>query len=138
MIGSTSNSFYNFRQLEQFEQVLVLSEIVRLRRKFGSQRCSEDRKVINLKMENFHLAVKSRIICQGKCSSRSVCPTHTCRSPRSTRSFNIFRSRRSSSSSEASVKRRKSLASHSTVREGAELIRGGVSNNKYNIIMDNV
>ena len=136
MIGSTSNSFYNFRQLEQFEQVLVVSEIVRLRRKFGSQRCSEDRKVINMKMENVHLAIKNGVLCRGKCSSRSSCPTHTCRSPRSIRSFNIFRSRRSSASSEASVKRRKSLASHFHLREGAEINRGGVSNNKYTIIME--
>ena len=116
--------FSHFRQLEQFESVLVISETVRLTMKYGSQSCPEDRKIINLKMESFNLAVESGVLCQGTCSSRSACPIHTCRSPCTARSFNIFRSRRSSTSSVVSVKRRKSLANQPTLRVGAEKIKG--------------
>ena len=112
--------------MEQFESFLVESETIRLRTKFGSQNCSEDQQIINKKLETFSLALENGALCQGTCSSRSACPTHICRSPRTVRSFNIFRSHRSPASSDASVKRRKSIASQPSLRKGADKIRGEI------------
>jgi len=111
------------RQLEHFEETNVVHETLRLRRKFGTSACYEDRKIINRKLEKFEADVEKGTRCQGSCSSRSTCPTHTCQSPGGARSLSIFRSRRLSSSSVFSSKRRKSLSNPPKLRDKAEQIR---------------